>query len=579
MIKTDKNSWGSIKESFNRVRILTLMQLKTIKKKKELSKGRKILSLIVNSLLFVAIIAAITLVLRFVITIFQTSFLTDYRTLIFYLMIIQVISLITCSMGLMNSLFLSQDNLLLLAFPCKHSEVFLSKLLVYYVSEFKKNLYMSGTVMIAFGLNQSNGILSPINFIPALWYSFTFISLFILPLIPVLLGSIISLPLSQFKRLSHKNSIFEVISMVLLVSIIYAVIFTIVSKLPPKIAVITKYTSFIDGAKKLIFGVSNYGFYAKWMVNIMSDIKPLLNVLWIILTIIFSLVLTILVIMPFFFKVVSHSMEQASVFKHKSRSFKGKSIIITFLKKELKISFRNIGFILTNHFLLIIMPAIIILIAGIYTRMKIDPLTSKSYISFFTMFFILILSLMNNDDASTALTREGSEFVLLKTAPNKTNQVVWGKAITSYLVYIVLSSISFLMLFIGLKATNSMYLLDNVKIIGNFKINNILFLYILSLILNLALIFKSITYDLRDPHLQEYSSTRSIKDNPNIQRSAGTSLIIVFFVTLIYIITSLISPLKAFSYLLLIALAIIYLVTSYISIRKYIYAFFDDIEV
>ncbi len=572
------NSWGSIKSTFDRIRILTLMQLKTVKKKKELTKGRKILSLVIDILLFVGLIAAVYFLLYLVVFLFSVTFFTDYRTLIVYLMIIQSISILTCSFGMMNSLFLSQDNILLLSFPCRHSEVFASKLLVYYVSEFKKNLYMFGAVMIAYGLRQSNGYFSSIYFVPWLWYLITVISIFLLPLIPVLIGSIMSLPLSQIKRLINKNSIFEGAALVVILVLVYSLVFFIVSKLPPSIAVITKYTTFINNIKNSIISISKYGLYTKWIVEAMGNISPVLNILWLFLIVIIGLALSILLIMPFFFKIVSHSMESASTFKHKSKNNQSKNIVFTFLKKEMKISLRSVGSIIINNLLVLVMPAIIILIVGIYSRMKIDPIGSKSFVAYFSMFFILALSLANNDDASTALTREGSEFVLIKTAPNKTNNVVWGKAICSYLIYIVFATFSFVLLFIGLKATNASYLVESVKILGNIRIPYVFFLYIVSLIMNFGLIFSSITYDLKNPHLQEYSATRSIKDNENASRSAGTSLILTLFSVIIFVVLSF-TPLKSFSYLVIIAFAIIYTITSYISLRKYIFAFFDDIEV
>ena len=56
MEQAKKNPWGSIKDTFNRIRILTLMQLKNNNKKKNKTTGRKVVSLVFFIIVFVGLI-------------------------------------------------------------------------------------------------------------------------------------------------------------------------------------------------------------------------------------------------------------------------------------------------------------------------------------------------------------------------------------------------------------------------------------------------------------------------------------------------------------------------------------------
>jgi hypothetical protein len=118
--RLNAKSWGGFKESFNRVRVLTAMQLKNNKKKKILTTGRKALSIILSILLF-ALVTGIMYGLMFILSLTSLSFVATYHFLIMFLMVMQITSIISCTVGMMNSLFLSSDNMILLSFPCRHS--------------------------------------------------------------------------------------------------------------------------------------------------------------------------------------------------------------------------------------------------------------------------------------------------------------------------------------------------------------------------------------------------------------------------------------------------------------------------
>lgn len=61
--------------------------------------------------------------------------------LLFVLALSQYVGIAVTTIGLKRALYDSNDNAILFAFPAKHSEVFYSKLAVFYIGEFSKSLF------------------------------------------------------------------------------------------------------------------------------------------------------------------------------------------------------------------------------------------------------------------------------------------------------------------------------------------------------------------------------------------------------------------------------------------------------
>ena len=67
--------------------------------------------------------------------------------------IMLLLSVITDTVGLMKSLYLSRDNSVLLTYPATPSLIFLSKLVTYYVYELRKSFMFTVPMFIAYGIN------------------------------------------------------------------------------------------------------------------------------------------------------------------------------------------------------------------------------------------------------------------------------------------------------------------------------------------------------------------------------------------------------------------------------------------
>lgn len=555
--------------SLNRVKILTQMQLKNNRKRKVNTTGRTLVNILLQVLLFAAISGIFYLIFYVLGILFSITFLYDYRFLIFYIMIMQITSIISCSIGMMNTLFLSKDNVILLSFPCKHSEVYTSKLLVYYITELKKILFLVIPLLLVYAIVVRNSLLNEFVINKVGFFLWIIPLIFILPLIPVLIGAMLSLPLAYIKRLLTTNSIVKGISLLLSLVALYFITHFIIKALPNTIEVITQYNLFLNKAKAFIYNIASYGLYVRSIVLILYNSKVFINLLIILSLVVVGFIVSTFIIRPFFFKVASHSMEEATTSSHKENLLKTKKVFFTFLKKDIIIDLRDLGRVIGDYLYILIMPPIVVFALAFYSRMSLNVALAERYIEIFISIVIFLLSFSNNNNAATSITREGSEFVLVKTAPNKMTLICWSKLTLLVIESLIVETISFALLGILIKIENISYLMVTKSFLG-LNIPLLLIMYLLVVLMNIALTFHGIQMDIRNPHLQEYASTGQMKDNNNILK---TNIYGMFASILLVILLFLISPVLVLIITLLILMVRITMFTLNIN------AFFPDIEV
>lgn len=108
-----------------------------------------------------------------------TTLMTALFTLTF------VLAVITCTAGLTQSLYLAEDNRILMTLPVKADTVFLSKLVLYVIFELKKNLLLLLPMYAAYGIVMS-----------AVWYYYLWLlpCFFFVSLLPVAIAAVLSIP-------------------------------------------------------------------------------------------------------------------------------------------------------------------------------------------------------------------------------------------------------------------------------------------------------------------------------------------------------------------------------------------------
>lgn len=534
-------------------RIKILVQLQLSNYTKRFSKGSKRLyaSIALRTLGLLVAVFLFTVILRFLRT--GLSIPINSYFLIFVLMVVQIINIISTTIQLLNDLYRSRDNQLLFAYPVKNDEVFLSKIVMYYIKDFTKNLYVMVPLLIAFGFNTtlSSYWLYYLTLVPAV---------LLMPMITITVAALFTIPISFIRNLLHKYQIVAVISLLVMMVVSFYFVYQMMINIELPIRIIQTYNTFINNLSKFMIRVSTYGLIYRVIVEIMYGLRLLQNSLVFLGTLVGLSGLSYLVFKPLFFKMTSRANEMTVHNLKVGKPIKNKSLYKSFLKKELLLTKRSFNELINNYALLLFLPHVLFMLNYLYFGMNYSTFGYKLIILFNLLISLLFIATIAAASA-TAITKEGSEFALLKTAPSKTMMIVWAKLTVTLTITSVLIIVGFVILKIALPAFEAVIWWP---------------LLIFLLIMNVALTLNAIELDITKPKLSEYAQTGSLSHNANITKSISDGLGISAFITIM----------AAFLFLLMNNLAWIVLIVFGIGLlgyriyffRRILNAHFDDIE-
>lgn len=478
----------------------------------QLSEGRKFRNMqakniAVYFLLRVLLIVGITVLSAGIMYIFQNFMYLNINQnlLLFFVGVTLLISVFGNTNLLMESLYLNKDNFILFAFPARHNEIFLSKLIVFYIKEFVRTLYLLLPVFLGFAfITQSFSV----------WYVLnTVILVFLLPLVPVLLGALLSIPAMYIKKLLKKYSWLQIIFGLAVLGGIFWFITWLLSTLPEPLRLVALYRSFMDGVNGFIGTTNDWLFVIKDMVNTLFASRTALNYVIMFGTVIALIGLVWTLAMPFYFKLVSHFTEQSGVSKHKAVKTKRLSTFSTCFVKEFRNITRTPGRLFLYLAFLIAFPFLIYVMNTIFSKINTNPL-GDTLIIVFNLVIGLLLATASNTISATAISVEGEEFALLKTAPSQTYKVAWAKITFN----MIISTIGVLL---GCLTYALITQVDVWSAIG--------FTFVM-LLFNTAHIFWSFQLDILNPRLNEFAQTGNANDSPNIGRSLLAGVLIAICV-------------------------------------------------
>ena len=540
---------------FKKLKILTLLQLSDrVKIKKDLTIGQRIAQ-VGKTLLAMAVCFGIFAVLFYVI--FKLiGFRASENLLTLVILLTQVLSIVSCTVSLSDTLYISKDNQMLMTYPVKHVFVYISKLLVVYILELYKSLMFTFPLFMAYGL-MAGGILNA-NYV----ISLVFFSIF-LPLVPVLIGAIISIPVVLIGKLLKRVPILKGI---LTIAIFVGLGFLtgwIVNALPDQIRLVALWNSFLKSFEAIVSNVNNFSLYCMFVGRVLYSNQPLLNNLYFYLVVIGVLVVGIALSLPLFFKLASSAQENSIDKKHSSKNVVHKSTFFTFMRKELLLSIRNMNDFSSNYLFLFVMPFVLILMTSIFVRIDRNPLGYSMTYAFCGLIALIMLSASNTASA-TAISSEGTEFALLKTAPGKTSNIVWAKV----LINGILSFVSLLITFILL----GFFLGDKVVLAQLWLV------FAFVVLIDIGLILWSIQLDILNPSMKEYATTQNRGDIKNFSTSIVIGIVASVIFSAVMIILFWVNSNLLLSAIILIALGLIFVGGRIYLLINYLNAYFHEIE-
>lgn len=494
-------------------------------------------------------------------------FLTPSTDLfIFFVGILQLISIISCILNATSFLYTSKDNALLLTYPVKHETVYASKILCMYILELLKSLTLIFPIFMAYATIVS-GVFSANFVIAAMFYAI------FLPLIPVMLGAIISIPVvfltKIFKQANWIKGFFSIVLFGGLIFLTVLIVRFIQDHSP--IRIVAMANTFNEGVKEFLKTGNNFTLYANFVGKGMMGETA--GEIWknhglMLAVIVGTAVISVLISMPTFFKLASASAENAATKTRKSQNKAHSNTFITFLRKEVTLSIRNIGNFASDYAFLFAMPFVLIILTAIFVNIDRNELGLSMTYGFIGLISLVMLCASNTASA-TAISSEGSEFVLLKTAPGKTSNIIWTKLLVNFIISLVMTTVSFIILGIVLAPDIEKGLLD---------IGKVVLVYFYVCLIEIGLLLWSIQLDIVSPKLREFANAGSKTDIKNTSQSIIIGLIFsVVFSGILILVFILTLPIWAKA-ILLILVALIFVGLRFYFLIQYRNAFFEDIQ-
>lgn len=431
--------------------------------------------------------------------------------IVFILLAFIVLSILEMSSNFVNTLYKSKDNMILLSMPVKASEVFASKLLVRYIREVKKMAYFIVPMFFGYYLL---AIVDNLTFTFFLRLALMFV---LIPLFIVLISGLISIAFVGLDYLFKRVPFLKSLLTVGLIVGGFILVINLVGKLPTNLPIKELWYEIVKNISDFIdITVEKFTIFTQCVRNFLFKDS------WLSFAIIFGIIAVLLVLCIFvcfrvFFKLSSSATEISSSKVYKSSMKQQKNIFLVFLKKEIKSYLRSDDQVLNTFMYLVILPLLLFALNKIFNALDISKTGSVLIVCINILISIVLLTASNVSSAS-AISREGSEFYLLKISPADTKVICLAKMT----VNIILSTLS--IVGVGIALGNVEYVTPQAAI----------FICIILFFVNIGHICWSLELDILNPKIDQYKAGEEVvNDNSNVSTSVILGLVLAFLFTIL----------------------------------------------
>ncbi len=507
-----------------KLRALVLMQIRdkldfswTATTKSKIQKI--VLSLIKFILITVAVIFILKIIQLF--GVFYYSQVVD--VMIIFVSVLVVLSIISCTLGLMRNLYFADDNKVLVTLPLPSNTLFLSKIIIFYLYELKKSLDLLVPCILGFMISAfTNGQVTIAVFF---WM---WIPILLIVLLPVLIASFLSIPAMYINMLFKKFPIVEIIALIIAIGLaIFGVVY-LINLIPENIDLIHQWPAIKQSINNFLMGWKEKTGILCYLVYVMTgsyepaklmyiiDWKTVLALVILIAIAAILVVLAYLIIKPLFFRMLTKSFEFDKNIIDTEKENKVHKPFITFVNKEFRINIRDVEFSGSYLAVYIIVPILILLLNSLFAAMN-TKLSGDIMTYGFNMLLILLPLLASNSMIATLYSKEGRAGYIKKTKPINPITPLFSK-----LLFNLIFSIPTIVITVFIFASFS-------KIGAGVSI----LLAIAILLIQYGHIFYSATLDIMNPQNEQYATVGEEISNPNENKSTLVAFIMSIVIALI----------------------------------------------
>lgn len=462
---------------------------------------------------------------------------------------LMLLSIIVCSFGLVKTLYFAKDNFMLLTMPVDRTKVFFSKLIVFYIYEFIRNLNYFLPLLVAYGM---------INKMPFYYYFWLVLAMFIITLIPVCIGALLSIPLMYIQNFVKSYKFLEYTFVVVLIAGVSIGLILVINAIPSNFDLIGTWGTTFWNIQNFLNKFNEIFKPFTWMsIAIVGKRYGISNNLfrleqWIAILIILGGIaivfgLTYLLVRPMYFHMASTPFEYKKEKITKTIPNKKRNSFWSGVIKDFKLNFRTPSKFYSLVAVIIGLPTSIFLLNKIYSAMD-TRLTGTNMSIAFNILLILLIALSSNTTLAHIYSEEGNARYQLKTNPKpQMNSLVSKLVINSvFMTFSILVTVIIFASFLKISVVNTI----------------LIFVFVESLYLGHML--HSVELDIMNPQTQRYQTEGDNLSNPNDLKS-------VIFAFLISIIFALITYFLISENMNIVWTKVMLLAVAYMLIRTWLF--------
>jgi hypothetical protein len=449
-VEAKANKQNKVKErfsiDFSSFWVLTKMLLQDRFSLSFKSNKKKTLIKLLTSLILFAVLVAISYGFYYVCKTFNifsvlpTVPITVPSLLSTFILILGFFNLV---LGLVKTLYFSEDNRLMMTYPCNGNTIFIARMFSFFLSEYVRNLLIQVPLLLGYMVLFS---------FPWYTYIWLFVAWALITFVEVLLGSLLSIPTYYVVRFLKANSLIRFAVYFIFGGLVIWLAAWVLMQIPDKVNIFKDWAPYFNKIQVILNGYESYlnGFYL--LTNFACGTFDGYNVdfltfnsLYVLLTLIGSGIvlyfIVILVVNPIYFKFSSKSFEFESTSLIHSKKVRKHSFVHAQLHKELLMFGGDPSLMMSIIVTFAILPLFVALLNKIFGAMELN-VNGEIYVVVINYLLISIIAMSTNSVIATAYSREGTAFSYNRVYPRKSNFVLFSKLILPMVIGIISLSIS-----------------------------------------------------------------------------------------------------------------------------------------
>lgn len=341
--------------------------------------------------------------------IFIMGFKINTELVSLLLMVTQCISLAFAIGTVINTLYLCRDNEMLVCLPITPNQLFISKLLLIYITELFVNTMVSAPLFVALGRASYTGMgISYYLSIPLI--------LLLLPIIPIILAAFLSIPLMWIISFFKKHT---VLSIICILAFVAACLWGYVSVIGNVATSFDINNNQLETVKKVDAIIARIGSSIPLYYQIA---QAMLNFsrwyFFAILIVMFAVMVTVtfLITRHFFFKLAMKNLEKTVKKVRREKKMRRCGHFTSLLIKEIRCVFRSTSDVFEYFLFTLLMPFVVYSYDKLLMSITVNQ-AGNNMIAGAHVMVVAILAMLSNISSASAISRDGGNFYTSKIVP------------------------------------------------------------------------------------------------------------------------------------------------------------------